>query len=86
MSVSELALPSIDEITKENPAWLDEAVSADEISRLTGIRVGTLATWRSRGGGPRYMKLGSVVRYRRRAVFEWMVETERPHTGIAGQR
>jgi len=26
------------------------------------------------------------VRYRRRAVFEWMVETERPHTGIAGQR
>lgn len=35
---------------------------------------------RVEGGGPRYVKLGRLVRYRRAALEEWLIERERAHT------
>ena len=32
------------------------------------------------GGGPRYAKVGRLVRYRRTALEEWLIENERNHT------
>ena len=32
------------------------------------------------GGGPRYAKLGRLVRYRRAALDEWLIERERRNT------
>ena len=32
------------------------------------------------GGGPRYAKVGRLVRYRRAALDEWLIENERNHT------
>ena len=67
------AFPSLPEFLKDNPAWLEEAVNAAEATRITSIPVSTLHTWRSRGGGLPFLKLGSkLVRYQRRALFEWM--------------
>ncbi|WP_413800120.1 helix-turn-helix transcriptional regulator [Streptomyces iranensis] len=44
---------------------------ADEL----GVSVGTLANWRWRGEGPRYLKLGSgrssPIRYQREDVDAW---------------
>jgi len=74
------ALPSIEDLTRANPGWFDEAVSAADAAKATGVSVSTLATWRSRGGGPRFLKLGRAVRYRRRALLEWMAARERAHT------
>lgn len=81
-----LTPPPLDEIARANPGWFDEAVNASEAAKLTGVPPATLATWRSRGGGPKFLKLGRVVRYRRRTLFEWMAARERRHTGDTGTR
>lgn len=78
MSELNHTLPDIEDILRENPAWLDEAIDTPSVSRLTGVPVCTLATWRCRGGGPPFLKLGSAVRYRRRTVLRWLAECEKP--------
>ena len=81
MSLSNSNLPALGEILKDNPSWLDEAVTTAEASRITGISVCTLHTWRSRGGGPPFLKLGGrSVRYQRRALFKWMAARTRRNT------
>ena len=78
-------LPGLPEILKDNPAWLDEAVNTAEASRITGIPVCTLHTWRSRGDGPPFLKLGrKSVRYQRRTLFEWMAARQRRNTADKG--
>ncbi|NGO67139.1 helix-turn-helix transcriptional regulator [Streptomyces boncukensis] len=46
-----------------------------ELAGRLGVSVGTLANWRWRGEGPRYVKLGSGrssrVRYRSEDVAAW---------------
>jgi len=81
-----LTPPSLEEIARAHPGWFDEAVNAAEAAKLTGVPPATLATWRSRGGGPRFLTLGRVARYRRRALFEWMAARERRHTGDTGSK
>lgn len=66
-------LPSLETILADNPGWLEEAIDTKAASKLTGVPVQTLETWRSRGGGPRFVKLGSkTVRYPRRELLGWM--------------
>jgi len=69
--------PEIEDILQHNPDWLDEAIDTPSVSRLTGVPVCTLATWRCRGGGPPFLKLGAAVRYRRRTVLRWLAECEK---------
>jgi len=72
MDQSEQNLPNLDDILEDNPGWLDEAIDTPAVSQMTGVSICTLTTWRCRGGGPRFLKLGKSVRYRRRAVLDWM--------------
>lgn len=76
--------PALEDILQDNPGWLDEAIDTEAVSRLTGIPVCTLTTWRCRGGGPRFLKYGKSVRYRRRAVLGWMEECKAPYTDRNG--
>jgi excisionase family DNA binding protein len=52
----------------------EEAAAYLRVSRplLEGMRVA--------GDGPRYSKIGRLVRYRRAALDEWLSENERNHT------
>lgn len=56
------------------PGWLDEFVTTSEASQITGVPEPSLVTLRSRGGGADFVKpIGTrLVRYQRRALFEWM--------------
>lgn len=66
-----------------NPAReLLTEVEAGEI--LGGISRITLQSWRSRGEGPPYLKIGRLVRYRRQALTDWLETRERNPLG--GQR
>ncbi|PQA89226.1 hypothetical protein CW354_04625 [Marinicaulis flavus] len=79
------SLPSLSEILAANPGWLEEAVNTRTASRITGVPVQTLETWRSRGGGPRFLKLGTkTVRYQRRELLDWMVRQQCSRTGDNG--
>ena len=51
---------------------------------LGGISPITLQSWRSRGEGPSYLKIGRLVRYRREALADWLLTRERNPQG--GQR
>ncbi len=84
---SSYALPSLSDILAANPGWLEEAVNTRAASRLTGVPVTTLETWRSRGGGPRFLKLGAKsVRYQRRELLTWMTLQQLTRTAGAGER
>ncbi|MFL6098803.1 MAG: helix-turn-helix transcriptional regulator [Actinomycetales bacterium] len=52
-----------------------------EVGTLTGLAPAHLANMRSQGRGPRFVRLGAAVRYRREDVEAWIadhtVETSR---------
>lgn len=54
----------------------DAALSENQAAEFLGVSVRTLQAWRVRGGGPRYLKMGSSVRYQRR----WLVAFQKAHT------
>lgn len=60
--------------------WLEGFVTTREAAQLTGISEATLVTWRSRGGGPPFSKVGALVRYRRRSLLEFMRQREQRNT------
>ena len=76
MTQQDQNFPNLEDILQDNPGWLDEAIDTPTVSQMTGVPTCTLTTWRCRGGGPRFLKLGKSVRYRRRAVLNWMTECE----------
>jgi len=64
----------MNKIKEPYAGWLDEFVTTAEASKITGVPKATLTTMRSRGGGSQYVvPVGTrLVRYQRRALFEWM--------------
>jgi predicted DNA-binding transcriptional regulator AlpA len=51
-----------------------------ELTAMLKIKVNTLADWRHRGKGPRYIKVGQLVRYRRSDVESWLEDNTRSQT------
>lgn len=49
----------------------------DRLSLEIGVPVATLRSWRSRGGGPPFLKIGRRVRYRNTTVWKWLGDQER---------
>ena len=73
--------------------WKDQMTTADntletllnehDVARITGLSVASVRRWRLLRQGPKYLKIGSAVRYRREDVALW-IET-RPTGGEAHQ-
>jgi predicted DNA-binding transcriptional regulator AlpA len=55
---------------------------------LGGLAPQTLAVWRAKGFGPRYVKIGVLVRYPRSEIDAWLEErtSGRSKTSAAGGR
>lgn len=47
---------------------------------VLGVQPRTLESWRLRGGGPRYVQVGRLIRYRRLTLEQWLAERERSST------
>ena len=47
-----------------------------EVEDAYGFKVGTLANWRCQGKGPKYSKIGHVIRYRIEDVDRWLKDFE----------
>ena len=81
-------LPSLLDIAakalRQNPGWLDELVGEKEAAKILNSSPATLATQRCRGGGPPFVKTGAKVNYRRRRLFERIIENERTSTSDPG--
>lgn len=62
----------------EEQLWDDERTGT-----FLDVPVGTLANWRYQGRGPRFVKVGRHVRYRRSDVEAWLERNARESTAAA---
>ncbi len=46
--------------------------SPQDLSRQVGVPVATIYTWRSRGEGPRAIRVGKHLRYRQSDIDAWL--------------
>lgn len=46
-------------------------LTIEQLAEREGVAVGTVYGWNSKGGGPRYIKVGKHVRYRMSDVLAW---------------
>jgi excisionase family DNA binding protein len=61
----------------------DRLLDTQAASDLLGVEPRTLEGWRLRGGGPPYVKVGRLVRYRRADLDRWVAERTRASTSDA---
>ena len=61
----------------------DDLLDQEQLARLIGTSRNNLAQLRFRGTGPRYIKRGRIILYRRSAVDEWLDAGERTSTSAA---
>lgn len=54
-------------------------LDSHEVAAYLKVSESTLSRWRSAGGGPPFVRLGGVARYRLAAVDAWLAELERSH-------
>lgn len=55
----------------DGPAY-DPLLTVDQVSDWLGVPKGTLYQWRSRSRGPRAIKLGNGIRYRRSEIERYL--------------
>lgn len=56
-----------------SPSAVPEPLAvAQQVADFLGTTVDTLANWRYRGVGPRFVKVGGIVRYRWSDVNAWV--------------
>jgi predicted DNA-binding transcriptional regulator AlpA len=58
-----------------------DLLKPEEFASLYHQSLATLATWRCRGKGPRFVKLGRRVLYRRADLDDWLEQSVRANTG-----
>ena len=56
----------------------DELLTPPETAEYLKVTVGTLYVWRHRGQGPRGMRIGRHLRYRRRDIDDWLRDLTEP--------
>jgi predicted DNA-binding transcriptional regulator AlpA len=54
----------------------DGLLTAAEAAAFLKVPVATLYSWRQRGIGPRAIRVGKYLRYRRAAILDWLDELE----------
>jgi excisionase family DNA binding protein len=61
-------------------------ISTKDAARLLGVHYNTLCKWRIRGVGPRFVKAGTMVRYRQSDIEVWLQSRTYSNTTEYGGR
>jgi len=59
---------------------MSELMDTRQAAAVLGVQPRTLESWRLRGGGPRYVQVGRLIRYRAVTLEQWLAERERSST------
>jgi predicted DNA-binding transcriptional regulator AlpA len=70
---------------RHEKAFLEDLLTVDQVSKIIGSTVSTLEKDRWEGGGPPYVKMGRLVRYRPADVRAWIAERVRSSTSDPGE-
>lgn len=84
-----MALTTVPSAFAALAAELPPLASPADLTRVLGIPKNTQNDWRSKGRGPKFLKIGRAVRYRREEVIEWLESQEYASTAEvrkAGER
>lgn len=57
-----------------------DVMTTEEAAAFLSMSTQNLEVLRLNGGGPKYAKLGRLVRYRREALDAWLIENEQSNT------
>jgi predicted site-specific integrase-resolvase len=72
------------------PVRKTDLLTPEEAAAHLGFTYATLADWRCKGGGPKFLKFGEGrggrVRYRPEDLAAWSAERERASTTSGGKR
>lgn len=55
-----------------DPSTLPELATRTQVATATGLSIPTLARWAGEGKGPKWIKLGAALRYRKADVLAWI--------------
>jgi hypothetical protein len=58
----------------ELPSGLPELGTSDQVAEYLHTNVNSLAQMRYRGNGPKFIKVGRLVRYRWADVLDWLAQ------------
>lgn len=64
---------------------VEKLLRTEDVATLLGVPAKTLEMWRYRGTGPRFVKLGRLVRYAESDLAEWMLSRTRSNTAEQGR-
>jgi len=56
---------------------MEKLLNPQELAEALDVRPGTIYSWLSRGVDIPYVKIGGSVRFREKAVMEWLLQKER---------
>lgn len=54
------------------PQSIERLLTDHEVAARLGVSVATVRRWRLLGTGPKYLKIGALVRYRPESICEWL--------------
>ncbi len=58
--------------TQNTTEALPELATRAQVAAFTQLSLPTLARWAAEGTGPKFVKLGGAIRYRRDDVLSWI--------------
>lgn len=59
---------------------MDRLLTQEEVADQLRVSANTLRIWRSKGGGPRFVKVGRKPAYRASDIEAWVAERTRTET------
>ena len=60
---------------------MTDLMTEKELAKYLNLSVAACRKWRTKGHGPKFLKLGSAVRYQRQDVDQWIAT--RPQGGLS---
>lgn len=60
------------EIEGDHRPCLDALLDETDVSRITGLSLASVRRWRLLRQGPKFIKIGAAVRYRREDIAAWL--------------
>lgn len=55
---------------------MEKLLTPFQLAEVLGVRPGTVYSWVSRGVGLPYVKIAGTVRFREKAVMDWLLKNE----------
>jgi phage terminase Nu1 subunit (DNA packaging protein) len=64
-------------ISKFSEVIMERLLNPHQLAEILDVKVGTVYSWLSRGVDVPHVKIAGTVRFREKAVIDWIMEKER---------